>query len=250
MPLILPDTRQCARFGILELMGSLCNFGTVMKKVTFFLFAVLTLLAAGCRSEMKQAPRSGDLVFVQIPADYDLDDDSMASAISESTASGEQLMTIHVAILEVEGDSTWIIDATIKHGVDRHPLDTFLTDFTLKDGSLPVFDIKRVDVDDAQAQQFVESAKQFLGQPYDVYFLPDNGSMYCSELVDQAYVKEDGTHIFTEYPMNFKDGNGEMPVYWTELFALLGQEVPQGVMGTNPQKMSTEPVLSTVQIGF
>ena len=220
-----------------------------MKKTFILLFAA-AMIAAGCQSGVKQTLRSGDLVFVQIPADYDLEDDSMASAISASTAAGESLMTIHVAILDVEGDSTWIIDATIKHDVDRHPLDTFLTDFTLKDGSLPVFDIKRVDVDDAQARQFVENAKQFIGQPYDIYFLPDNGALYCSELVDLAYVKEDGTHMFTEYPMNFLDENGEMPVYWTELFALLGQEVPQGVTGTNPQAMSAEPVLSTVQIGF
>ena len=221
-----------------------------MRKVAIFLFAALTLLAAGCKPAQKQALRSGDLVFVQIPADYDLEDDSMASAISASTASGEALMTIHVAILEVKGDSTWIIDATIKHGVDRHPLDTFLTDFTLKDGSLPVFDIKRANVDEKQAQQFVENAKQFLGQPYDVHFLPDNAAMYCSELVYHSYVNEDGTHIFTEYPMNFLDENGEMPVYWTQLFALLGQEVPQGIMGTNPQQMSADPALTTVQLGF
>ena len=230
--------------------GTMINFGTVMKKLAFFFIAALTLLAAGCRPETKQALRTGDLVFVQIPSDYDLDDDSMASAIGASTASGEALMTIHVAILEVKDDSTWIIDATIKHGVDRHPLDTFLTDFTLKDGSLPVFDIKRADVDEAQARRFVENAKQFLGRQYDVYFLPDNDAMYCSELVYNSYVKEDGTHIFKEYPMNFTDENGEMPVYWTQLFALLGQEVPQGVMGTNPQQMSAEPVLSTVQTGF
>ena len=230
--------------------GAMSNFADVMKKLAFFFIAALTLLAAGCRSEVKQTLRSGDLVFVQIPSDYDLDDDSMAGAISASTASGESLMTIHVAILEVEGDSAWIIDATIKHGVDRHPLDTFLTDFTLKDGSLPVFDIKRADVDEKQARQFVENAKQFLGRQYDVYFLPDNDAMYCSELVYNSYVKEDGTHIFNEYPMNFLDENGDMPLYWTQLFAILGQEVPQGVMGTNPQQMSAEPVLTTVQTGF
>ena len=230
--------------------GSLSIFETIMKKVTFFLLMAVTMLAAGCRSEVIQTPRSGDLVFVKIPRAYDIDSGSMASAVSASTASGENLMTIHVGILEVEGDSTWVVDATISHGVDRHPLDTLFADFTLKDGTLPVFEIKRVDVDDAQAQQFVENAKQYLGKTYDVYFLPDNDAIYCSELVYLSYVKEDGSHIFTDYPMNFLDENGEMPIYWTELFALLGQKIPQGVRGTNPQMMSAEPVYSTVHVGF
>ncbi len=218
-----------------------------MKRLLFLLCAVLTVIAAGCGCAPDRALRSGDLVFVQIPEGYDLEDDSMAGAIGASTADGQSLMTIHVAILEVERDSVWIIDATIKHGTDRYPLDTFLRDFTLKDGSLPHFEIKRADVSAAQAREFVENAKRYLGQPYDVHFLPDNGAMYCSELVYNAYVTADGTHLFSEYPMNFRDASGQMPLYWTQLFALLGQEVPQDVPGTNPQRMSSEPVLRSVR---
>ncbi|MDO4827688.1 MAG: YiiX/YebB-like N1pC/P60 family cysteine hydrolase [Bacteroidia bacterium] len=221
-----------------------------MKRVLILFSAVLTVIAAGCGCASDRALRSGDLVFVQIPEGYDLEDDSMAGAIGASTADGQALMTIHVAILEVERDSVWIIDATIKHGTDRYPLDTFLRDFTLKDGSLPHFEIKRADVSAAQAREFVENAKRYLGQPYDVHFLPDNGAMYCSELVYNAYVTEDGTHLFSEYPMNFRDASGQMPLYWTQLFALLGQDVPQDVPGTNPQRMSSEPVLRSVRAGF
>ncbi len=220
-----------------------------MKKIASILLAALTLFCAGCTRARQNGPalRTGDLVFVQIPSDYDLEDDSMAGAISASTAGGDSLMTIHVAILEVQGDSTWIIDATLAHGVDRHPLDTLLSDFTLKDGSLPVFVVKRPLVSEDEARRDVENAKQFLGQPYDVHFLPDNGAMYCSELVWYSYLKEDGTHLFEQYPMNFLDSGGEMPVYWTELFALLGEEVPQGVMGTNPQRMFLSPSLSLIE---
>ena len=221
----------------------------MMKNTCTLIMTLLLLFAAGCSTD-NSAIRSGDLVFVKIPSNYDLNDDSMAGAIGASTAAGCDLMTIHVAVLEVSRDTTWIIDATIKHGVDRHPLDTFLTDFTLKDGSLPVFEIKRPDVSAKQARKFVDNAKEYLGLPYDVYFLPDNGAMYCSELVYNAYVMPDGRHLFSENPMNFLDGNGEMPVYWTELFQILGQEVPQGTMGTNPQKMSTEPALRTIRTGF
>lgn len=216
-----------------------------MKK----LFSVLSviLLAAGCGTKASgplQGLKTGDLVFVGIPADYSLEQDSMGSAISDATGKGE-LNIIHVAIAEVKGDSTWIIDATIKHGVDRHPLDTFLTDFTLKDGSLPVFIVKRLK-DDRNAAAYVENAKAFLGLPYDVAFLPDNGAMYCSELVRESY--RDREYIFDNKPMNFKNADGEFPVYWQQLFSLIGQDIPQNIPGTNPQDMSESAALADIRM--
>ena len=94
--------------------------------------ALAAIAVAGCaqRPSGEEAAqlRTGDLIFVGIPADYSLDSDSMASAIGEATGEADSLNIIHVAIAEVRQDSVWIIDATIAHGVDRHPLDTFLTD--------------------------------------------------------------------------------------------------------------------------
>ena len=212
-----------------------------MKKI--FLLLAAAAVTLGCARETL---RTGDLVFVGIPADYSLEEDSMSSAIADATGKGP-LNIIHVAIAEVDGDGTWIIDATIRHGVDRHPLDTFLRDFTLKDGSLPVFEVKRLK-DSADAEAFVENAKKYLGQPYDTYFLPDNGALYCSELVRESYLGEDGTPLFDEVPMNFCDSEGNMPVYWEQLFAILGMDVPQGAPGTNPQKMSSSPLLRPVNL--
>lgn len=186
--------------------------------------------------------KTGDLVFVGIPMDYSLDEGTMDEAICASTGNGN-LNLIHVAILEVEKDSTWIIDATIARGVDRYPLDTFLTNFTLKDGSLPTFIIKRLK-HSRHAAEYVENAKKFIGLPYDVAFLPDNGAMYCTELVRDSYRTPDGGYIFDEKPMNFKNAEGEFPLYWQQLFALIGQEIPQGIPGTNPQDMSQAPCLS------
>ncbi len=221
-----------------------------MRKLIILQTAVLLALCVSCTGAADgPALRSGDLLFVRIPSGYNLGEDSMSEAIASSTSGADSSkMTIHVAMLEVRGDSTWIIDATIKRGVARYPLDTFLTDFTLKDGSLPVLEVKRPRVSGKQALRFVENAKSFIGQPYDVHFLPDNGAMYCSELVYHSCVTSDGSHLFSEYPMNFLAPDGHMPQYWTQLFALLGQEVPQGVMGTNPQAMSAEPVLKDVGV--
>ena len=170
-----------------------------------YLTLILLLLAViGCR-KVPASLCNGDLVFVGIPLDYSLDPDSMSAAISASTGK-DSLDIIHVAIAEVKGDSVWIIDATIGHGVDRHPLDTFLTDFTLKDGSLPEFFIGRVKGVDPDAA--VERAKTYCGRAYDTRFLPDNEELYCSELVQLSYLTPSGEQVFKSHPMNFLAPDG------------------------------------------
>lgn len=218
-----------------------------MLRKAFVAIILASAMFAACKESAEETIKTGDLIFVGIPMDYSIDEDSMESAVVSATGDPDSLNLIHVAIAEVSADTTWIIDATIAHGVDRHPLDTFLTDFTLKDGSLPVLIVKRL-VDPSRAEEYVENAKKFLGQPYDVHFLPDNDSLYCSELVRDSYVGPDGKYVFDIAPMNFKDPDGNMPLYWEQLFGLLGQSVPQDVPGTNPQEMSRSKAIKTVKV--
>jgi hypothetical protein len=215
-----------------------------MKRL--FLAAFVLILLTACSGGDRL--RTGDLIFVGIPLDYAVEApaDSMDTAIAASTGVAGGLNLIHVAIAEVKADSVWIIDATLRHGVDRHPLDTFLTDFTLKDGSLPVFIVKRAEGVDPEAA--VGKAKTFCGQPYDLYFLPDNGAMYCSELVRESFLDAAGRPVFDNEPMNFRAADGSMPPYWEWLFGRLGTPVPQGLPGTNPQGMSASPVLKEVPV--
>ena len=211
------------------------------RLVTFFLLAA-SLLAAACSKDGAPASASeprvetGDLLFVGIPMNYG--DEGMAGAIAEATGEGHELNFIHTAILEVdEAGKVWVIDATIAHGVDRHPLDTLFSDFTLHRGDAKAtFEVMRLK-DNREARQYVEQAKGLLGEEYDLYFLPANGRHYCTELVYDMYVKPDGMHHFEVVPMNFKNAEGEMPSYWIRLFEKLGMAVPQGEPGTNPQQM-------------
>ena len=89
----------------------------------------------------------------------------------------------------------------------------------------------------------VARARTYLGQPYDYSFRPDNGKMYCSELVWASYLAPDGSRLFTARPMNFRAADGTMPQFWTELFAKAGEEIPEGVPGTNPNDMARECIL-------
>ena len=206
---------------------------------------IFILLALGC-SRNQNRLQNGDLVFVGLPFGYDAETGSVDEAIASATGEDGTLNLIHVAIAEVKADSVWIIDATIAHGVDRHPLDTFLRDFTLPDGSYPEFIVKRVKGVDADAA--VEKAKSFCGRAYDVRFLPDNEDLYCSELVQRSYLDAAGVPVFESEPMNFKAPDGTMPPYWEWLFGQLGMEVPQGLPGTNPQKMSQAECLVDVTL--
>ncbi len=217
-----------------------------MKRIALLSAGCLLALATACAPEAETL-KTGDLVFVGIPADYTLDPDSMDSAIADATGDAAGLNLIHTAILDLTDGEPWIIDATIRRGVDRHPLDTFLRDFTLRDGSLPVFEIKRLR-DDARAEESVANARQYLGLPYDSTFLPDNDAFYCTELVYCSYLDADGNPLFRSEPMNFKNADGEFPLYWKQLFDRLGQDIPQGVPGTNPQGMAAETILRSVDV--
>lgn len=183
--------------------------------------------------------QSADLVFVGIPADYRIFNTSSFGNVDAP------LNYIHVAILEVDGDSLWVIDATAKRGVHRHPLDTLLADFTLRDGSLPSFVVMRlVNADDPA--RFIAAAKQYIGQPYDFDFSLTNQAQYCSELVYNSFLSPDNQHLLPLCPMDFNDSDGKIMPYWQDLFDWLKAPVPQGVIGTVPNDMCSNPDLRYV----
>lgn len=213
-----------------------------MDKRMLVLFAALLCMAA-CRPAEEQL-RSGDLVFVGLPADAPSDGAGMDAAIRAATGTGA-VNWIHVAIAEVQADSVFIIDATLARGVARRPLSVFLQDFTRRDGSLPLFAVKRLV---RKAPGALENAKAFCGEPYDSLFLPKNDALYCSELVRESFRAADGSYLFEEKPMNWKDADGRVPPYWERLFGRMGMEVPQGLPGTNPQDMAASPLLVDVPV--
>ena len=210
------------------------------------LMLALVFVLASCR-QTPSGIQSGDLIFVGLPLDYTVEGDSasMSDAIVAATGDEAQVNYIHVAILEVSDDTTWVIDATLKHGVARYPLDTMKEEFRLKSGDYPLFVVKRIK-DNKQRDQWISNAKQYVGRGYDLSFLPDNDEQYCSELVWNSYLDKEGNHIFKAAPMNFKAADGSYPEYWVWLFSRIGMPIPQDVEGTNPNDMARDEHLVTV----
>lgn len=171
---------------------------------------------------------SGDLLFVS-------DTNGMGQAVQQTTG-----IYSHVAIVERSGDSLFLIDATPTHGVARRPL-TY--DLLTPTSNIAVYRLA-VPFDTAAV---VARAHAFVGQPYDDYFLPDNNRLYCSELIYECYLDADGRHLFPTRPMNWRNADGQLPVYWLEHFNNLGVPVPEGVAGTNPTDLSHSPLLKKMQ---
>ena len=82
-----------------------------------------------------------------------------------------------------------------------------------------------------------------MGEPYDSLFLPDNGRVYCSELVTESYLDPEGTPLFPLSPMNYRDSDGILPDFWVEWFKRQNANVPEGVLGSNPNDLSQSPLL-------
>ena len=69
-------------------------------------------------------------------------------------------------------------------------------------------------------------------------------------LVWESYRAEDGTPLFTARPMNFRAADGTLPQFWADLFDRLGEPVPEGLPGTNPNDMAQEELLEEVHRYF
>lgn len=186
--------------------------------------------------------RSCDLIFVS--GSRSSEDSSMDKAITLATGDPESMSFTHVAIVERRWMRLWVIDASPRHGVARRRFSEFLKE---QEGPGVHLAVKRLrTMRGLSRRDILCNAESYLWQSYDFTFMPDNGMMYCSELVRESYRDRQGRYIFDAAPMNFLAPDGSLPEYWHELFESIETEVPQGVPGTNPQDMSQSPLLETV----
>lgn len=181
--------------------------------------------------------QSGDLLF-QAGKTSD-----MTGAITAATGADGTLNYTHVGIaLRTDGRDS-VIEASTQ-GVRIVALEEFLADAGLIGGHPAVVAMRLRDT--TGTAKAIGRARGFLGLPYDYAFRPDNGRLYCSELVWESFRQKDGTPLFRARPMNFRAADGSMPSFWTELFGRAGEPVPEGVPGTNPNDLAREPLLTEV----
>lgn len=204
-----------------------------MKKNILFVI-LFSFIFTAC----KYKPQNGDLLFVVAESS------DFENAITESTAWNDSIKFAHVAILAVKNEEPYIIEASTKKGVTKTKWEDFLQSapkINGKPGIVAMRIKKKYD-----ASKAIKLAEHHYGEPYDWTYFPNNEKMYCSELVYVSYLDNENNPLFTAKPMNFRDKNGVIPTFWTTLFEQLGEPIPQGIIGTNPNDMAKDSILTEV----
>lgn len=195
------------------------------------LFCTL-LLASACNSRQQQCELcTGDLIFLR-------DTTGMGQSVAQSTG-----QYTHVAIAQCTDSGLYVVEAVPRRGVIRRPYTDFAQDYVASLCHPADFYRISCHYDTAHLNRQFQN---LLCKPYDDYFLPQNGRLYCSELVYESFRDSLGAPLFHTHPMNFLASDSSLPTYWQQLFDSLDIAVPQGVPGTNPTDLSQEPFLTPV----
>lgn len=203
------------------------------KQRKYWAVILLAVLSVACAEEA--VLQNGDLIFQAN------EDGGFVDAIENVTAG----IWSHVGIIQLREDGIYVLEATPAQGVVRTSLDDFLDASARDADGRPLVRIGRIrGLTSAEAAAAIERAETWLGRPYDAAFAPGTEALYCSELVYEAFLREDGSPVFHAHPMTFKGPDGETDPYWIRYYERLEQEIPEGVPGTNPNDMSREPVLA------
>lgn len=164
--------------------------------------------------------REGDLLFHVAQQE---------NPITQSTNHMGDYSLDHVAIYFLYQGCPSVVEA-VEKGVVITPLDSFL----LSGEQYLVGRVKSK----LDRKHTIKNALNYLGHPYDFYFLPDEQEIYCSELVLLSFVDKHGRAVFAPVAMSFHDSEGQILPYWTAHYATIGHEVPEGLPGSNPSELA------------
>lgn len=174
--------------------------------------------------------KEGDLLFCISPN---------ANNITAVTKGIKGQQIDHVAIVHKYNNNTCALEA-IHKGVCLTPIDSFMA--------------RRNQVlhtrlrDTTGVYKSVKRALQYIGRPYDFFFMPSDSAFYCSELVQKCYFTSHGKQIFKPIPMSFHDKTGKITPFWTEYYAKQGLKVPEGEPGSNPGQLSRSKKIRIIGI--
>ncbi|MCC6696059.1 MAG: hypothetical protein IT365_10565 [Candidatus Hydrogenedentes bacterium] len=209
---------------------------------TFAMLAIAGCQSTGYRGADAFAPQPGDLLF------QDLDCGPLCDAIETVTQGVDGAHFSHVGIVSrTDGREPLVIEA-VSAGVRETTLSEFLARSKDAAGNPKVLVGRLDDTHRPLIPEALRVANSFLNAPYDGVYAIDNSSLYCSELVYEAFRQaNENRPVFALHPMTFKDPQtGEFFPPWVEYYASLGVSIPEGQPGLNPGSISREPVVQVV----
>ena len=200
----------------------------LFHSVICFCFALLLI---GCSSHDVNL-KSGDIVFVSSDAS------ELAGAINDVTNKSGQLDFVHMALVEMDRQDTFFIHADTDRGVSRETASSFRHRY-------PYTMVYRIDqLSDVQASNAIKIAKTHLGKAYNFTYYNADSTLYCSQLIHLAFESDS---IFGMNPMTFKNPESDsFNAFWTSYYDSLGIDIPEGMLGCNPNYMSTNARLRSI----
>lgn len=174
----------------------------------------------------------GDLLFVSASQA------GLSGAINDATARPGQISYDHVGLVAGHGEVAEVLHAD-QLGSRAQPLAEFLQQAQDKQRQVDAYRLR--EVHDGVIADGIATARGLLGKPYNATYVPNEDSLYCSDLVERAF-RAHG--IFALQPMNFRNPRtGVIAQWWVDFYAGHGMAVPQDVPGSNPNDMARSPAL-------
>ena len=210
---------------------------TKEMKILRLVFPIVALMLNACNDRL----RNGDLVF-------QINESSGFVDAIEAATNKSDLSFSHVGLISVTDSGVYVIEASPKHGVVATRLNDFYDDSAHDKNGKPMVRFYRAKVTQDIADKAVARAASFIGVSYDFAFSQGSNELYCSELIYECFIDENGQHLFPTQPMNFRDDKGNLPSYWIEHFNKLGIPVPENEEGTNPNDMANSDKVELLRI--
>lgn len=208
------------------------NLHTIFSKAKLGILGVGLFLLSSCTNNSKQEEmqlQEGDIVFQTLQCG------DLCTAIQAVTTSCKDRDFNHCGLVVKQGDSLAFLEA-IGSEVGINPFSVVFARKvdTLERESVIVARLKPEYRSLIPAA--IEWGKKQVGVPYDNPFLMDNGMLYCSELIYEAFKEaNNGKEIFTLYPMTFIDrSTNEFYPAWVAHFKEYNMEVIEGALGLSP----------------
>ncbi|MDP4203970.1 MAG: YiiX/YebB-like N1pC/P60 family cysteine hydrolase [Bacteroidota bacterium] len=214
-----------------------------MKRFAVFQTVVLILFITGScfaqQSHFATQVKEGDIVFQH------LNGGELGRAIDKVTRGYRDRDYNHCGLVVRVGDSLKVIEA-----IGKNVHLTTIKEFEGRCAEADLLIGRLYPKYSSLILKAEKAALAFQGVPYDDYFEMDNGRLYCSELIYEAFkIANDGKPFFVLKPMTFKDPDtGQLFSSWVEYYKNLNCPIPQGKPGINPGLLSRSSKIIIIRV--
>ncbi len=145
----------------------------------------------------------------------------------------------HIGLVEISGDSIFVLHASTKLGSNRELLSDFYSKNNNNQQQMLIYRLLK-EYQHSISEAIIQ-AKAMLGKPYNFSYILDENAHYCSDFIERAFRAD---AVFEHIPMNFKNPTThQIDDFWTEFYKKQQLEVPQDKPGTNPNQLAASEKL-------